>query len=362
MARGRPHGAPGSPPRDRAARPGQILVDAAWGVPGFPRLKDGYDFAIIGGGHAGLQAALKAALLHHSAVLVDRGPKYGRSYYAPHMVNIPGFPEGISGHDLLDRQIAALRPWEERVSHFSPARAVAARASAGGFEVDFEWLKQTRTARAKALVLAHGVVDRMPVVGGQIDPIFPWANFAIVDFCLFCDGHDLAGRSVGVLGDDLFAVRTALDILHFEPRSVEILTHGRRLLADLGEPERAEWMAKLAAHGVSHHEPEMVAFDGIREKRWVVKFADGSTRDYERGFSALGWYDMHSEIPRSLGARFDDEGYVVTDEDCRVLRDGTGEPIPGLYCIGDLRNGWNQIPEAWATAERAVVHAYAFWL
>jgi thioredoxin reductase (NADPH) len=331
-------------------------------VPGFPRLKDRYDLAIIGGGHAGLQAALKAALLNHSAVVVDRGPKYSRSYYAPRMVNIPGFPEGISGHALLDRQIAALGPWEERVGYFTPARATAARRGAAGYEVDFEWLKQTLTARSKGLVLAHGVVDRIPVVGGRIDPIFPWANFALVDFCVFCDGHDLAGRTVGVIGDDLFAVRTAIDLLHFGPRSVELLTHGRPLLGGATPEERRRGREELTTHGIAVHEPEMVGFDGIREKRWAVRFADGSTREYERGFSALGWYDMHAELPRSLGARFDAEGYVVTDEDCRVLSDRTGEPIPGLYCIGDLRNGWNQIPEAWATAERAIVHAYAEYL
>ncbi|HTP56175.1 MAG TPA: hypothetical protein VML53_05895 [Thermoplasmata archaeon] len=93
-----------------------------------------------------------------------------------------------------------------------------------------------------------------------------------------------------------------------------------------------------------------------------MQFADGSHRSYDRGFSALGWYDMHPEFARALGCRFDTEGYVVTDEDCRALADVDGRPIPGVYCVGDLRNGWNQIPEAWATAERAVIHAWSYFL
>ena len=120
-----------------------------------------------------------------------------------------------------------------------------------------------------------------------------------------------------------------------------------------GELERAH---------IPWHEPAMTGFGGIREKRFEVDFADGSHRSFDRGFSALGWYDQHGAIPRALGARFDPEGYVVTDEDGRVLAEATGQPIPGLYCAGDLRNGWNQIPEAWATAERAVIHAYAYFL
>jgi thioredoxin reductase (NADPH) len=207
-----------------------------------------------------------------------------------------------------------------------------------------------------------GVVDRIPIVGGKIDPIFPWANQAIVDFCLLCDGHDLVGRSVAVLGHDAFAARTALDILHFRPKSVELLTHGRPLLDGVPEPDRSTLAAALKEHGIPHVTAEVVGFDGIREKLFGVQFADGSHRTYERGFSGLGWYDMHDAIPRSLGCRFDTDGYVVTDEDCRAIADATGEPIPGLYCVGDQRNGWNQIPEAWATAERAVIHAWASYL
>ncbi len=331
-------------------------------MPGFPRLRDRYDVVVLGGGHAGLQAGLKAGLLEHSAAIIDRGPKYSRSYYSPRMDNIPGFPNGVSGHALLDQQIAAVRSQESLVGYFTPARAVGAERTDDGYRVTFEWLKQMHTTTGRALVLALGVVDRISEVGGKIDPIFPWANQGIVDFCIICDGHTLPEKTVGVLGSDAFAARTALDLLHFRPKSVELLTHGQRPLAESPLSERETLTRALADHAVVVRESEIVGFDEIREKRFGVRFADGSHASYDKGFSALGWYDMHAAIPRSLGGRFDRDGYVVTDEDCRVLADATGEPIPGLYCVGDLRNGWNQIPEAWATAERAVIHAWAEYL
>jgi thioredoxin reductase (NADPH) len=331
-------------------------------VPGFARLKESYDVLVVGGGHAGLQAALKVGLLGHTGALIDRGPKYGRSYYAPVMDNIPGFPEGISGHQLLDLQVQALRRVDGSVGHFSPATALRVERTETGYAVPFDWLKQQPVARGRAVVLAMGVVDRMLEVGGEIKPIFPWANQALVDFCILCDGHTLGGKTVGVLGHDSFAVRSALDLLHFNPSSVELLTHGRRLLEGTPEAEATGLRAALEEHHVPVVEGAITGFDELREKRFGVQLADGSHRSYEKGFSALGWWDLHQEIPRSLGCRFDRDGFVVTDEDCRAIDDATGQPIPGLYCVGDQRNGWNQIPEAWATAERAVIHAYAEYL
>jgi thioredoxin reductase (NADPH) len=330
-------------------------------MPGFPRLAESYDLVIVGGGHAGLQAGLKAALLHHTAAIIDRGPKYSRSYYSPRMDNIPGFPEGISGHKLLDLQIAAVHGVSERTGYFTPATATAAKRIEGGFEVAFDWLKQPRTVGGRALVWATGVVDRMPVVGGAIDPIFPWANFGIVDFCIFCDGHTLPGKTVGVLGHDAFGVRTALDLRHFGPSSLVLLTNGRPLLEGSPEAERSELTGRLTEAHIEVLETEISGFDGIREKRFGVMFADRSSRTFDKGFSALGWYDQHQALPRSLGAAIDGEGFVRTDSDSRVL-DDQGQPIPGFYCIGDLGTGWNQIPEAWAQAERAVIHAYAEYL
>ncbi len=330
-------------------------------MPGFPRLKESYDVVVIGGGHAGLQAGLKASLLGYSAAIIDRGPKYSRSYYAPKMDNIPGYPAGISGHKLLDEQIAAVRARED-VGYFTPARATAVQRGDDGFRVTFDWLKQTQVARGRALILAQGVIDRIPEVEGKIDTIFPWANQGLVDFCILCDGHELTAKSVAVIGDDAYAARTALDVLHFRPTSVELLTHGRPLLATAAAADREALTEALAGHGISHLETAMAGFDELREKRFGVRFADGSHKSYDVGFSALPWWEMHPAFPRALGCRFDADGYVVTDEDCRAIADATGAPIPGLYCVGDQRNGWNQIPEAWATAERAIIHVYADYL
>lgn len=331
-------------------------------MPGFPRLKESYDLVIVGGGHAGLQAGLKSGLLRRPAAVIDRGPKYSRSYYAPRMANIPGFPDGVSGHRLLDLQLEAVRRVAEFTDYISPARVRSAERTERGYAVDFEWLGQPRRTEARVLLLAMGVVDRIVEVGGKIDPIFPWANLGIVNFCVLCDGHDLHGRTLGVLGHDAFAARSALELATFGPTSLELLTHGRRPMDGAAPAEREELDRALAERGIRWNESVIAGFEELRERRFGVRFADGSTRSYDRGFSALGWYDMHDAIPKALGCAFDADGFVRADEDGRALAVADGAPIPGLYVVGDLRSGWNQIPEAWAIAERAVIHAWAEYL
>ena len=100
--------------------------------------------------------------------------------------------------------------------------------------------------------------------------------------------------------------------------------HPRAAVPRGGERRRADRVPREALkHGVADFEEAIVGFDGIREKHFGVKFADGSIRTYDRGFSALGWYDMHQAIPRSLGASFDPEDpYGPT----RTAASSTGGP------------------------------------
>ena len=73
-----------------------------------------YDFIIVGGGPVGMHAGLKAALLNHTALVLDKGRKWCRAWYVPRIDNIPGFPDGISGADLVNSGRKALKKYGKK--------------------------------------------------------------------------------------------------------------------------------------------------------------------------------------------------------------------------------------------------------
>ncbi|KRF38135.1 NAD(P)/FAD-dependent oxidoreductase [Terrabacter sp. Soil810] len=145
------------------------------------------DVAVIGGGPAGLQAALTLGRIHRDAVLFDDGTY--RNATVSHMHNVvahDGTPPADFRADAR-RQLTAydtvsLR--EERVASIE--------------EVDGSFLLHAAdgtTVTAYAVVLATGVRDTLPPVPG-LDPL--WGD--LVAHCPFCHGHELSGQRVGILG------------------------------------------------------------------------------------------------------------------------------------------------------------------
>ncbi|MHA3835200.1 NAD(P)/FAD-dependent oxidoreductase [Terrabacter sp. AAH1] len=145
------------------------------------------DIAIIGGGPAGLQAALSIGRLHRDAVLFDDG-NY-RNAAVSHMHNVVGNdgtpPEEFRA--LARKQLTAydtVSVREERVESVEEADGTFRLRVADG-----------STVTAYAVVLATGVRDTLPPVPGLEDL---WGD--LVAHCPFCHGHELSGERVGILG------------------------------------------------------------------------------------------------------------------------------------------------------------------
>lgn len=321
-----------------------------------------YDFIVVGGGPVGLHAGLKAALLNHTALVLDKGRKWCRVWFVPRIDNIPGFPDGISGAELVNSGRAALKKYGKKVElkDFFEVKNIE-RGETYKVKALNNRTNRTEVFESKAVILATGVSDNQLLIDGSIQHILPYAGKGLVHYCMFCDGHMMTGQDVAVFGHTKFAVNTAVDLNWFEAGSVTILTNGKEMFEgeDLNEIENKEQLDRLADNEVEIVTTKIASLFGLDDDVLGVKFADGSEKKFETGMSALGVYRINNELAALLGGKLDEEGYVVIDSDSRVI-DNSGNPIEGLYAAGDVTNDWNQIPIGFGHAERAAIHAYSY--
>lgn len=325
---------------------------------------DVYDFIVVGGGPVGLHAGLKAALLNHTALVLDRGRKWCRVWFVPRVDNVPGFPDGVSGADLVNAGRRALKKYDNKVTlkDFYEVKSIEKHDR---FKVRALNNRSNRTEvfESRAVILATGVVDRQPEINGSIRHILPYANKGLVHYCLFCDGHMMTGQDVVVFGHNGLAVHTAEDLHWFKAKSVTVMTNGKEMFegTDIDDLEKKELLEKMAEMNVDIVTNRIAALFGLDEDFLGLRLDDGSEKRFDTGMAALGLYRINNELAVLLGAKLDEEGYVATDVDCRVLN-GHGDAMEGFYAVGDIRNDWNQVVIGYGDAERAVINAYAYLL
>ena len=157
-----------------------------------PDDNDILDCVIVGGGPAGLTAALYLARLRRRFVIVDAGAQ--RAAWIPTSHNIPVFASGISGHEILDRQRESLRPYEASVLS---GTVEALTRNSGCFTAHVRGEGDTsRQVAARRVLLATGAVDVEPDL-----PDLPNAvQRGLVRYCPICDGYEARDRKVAVIG------------------------------------------------------------------------------------------------------------------------------------------------------------------
>ena len=278
------------------------------------RLESGRaDVAIVGGGPAGLAAATYLGRFMRSVVVLDAGNARARLIPSTH--NCPGFPHGISGVDLLAR----LR--EQATSY--GARIVAATVNSVDRRGDGFILSTTDGMfETSFIIMASGVVDRAPAMPGLKERVAAGK----VRMCPLCDGYEVAGKRIGVIGPEDLALGEAMFLRHYSSDIV--------LLAKPPSDFSPATRMQASQAGIELWD----SVDDIEDDGpgLAVAMAGGSARrGLDTIYVAMGC-DVRSELALSLGASADEEGYILVD---RKLRSS----VQGLYAIGDVAKALNQI-------------------
>lgn len=264
-----------------------------------------YDVVIVGGGPAGLSAALILGRSRRRVLVCDSGTPRNAASSALH-----GYltRDGMPPLELLRLGRQELRQYGVELREIA---VTGAHRNGDGFDVT---LHGADGVRARMLLLATGVRDELPAVEG-IDECYGIS----VHHCPYCDGWEHRDERLAVIGHGAAAAGLALSLTTWSD-TVIVCSNG---------PARVnrEQRERLAAHRIPVREEPLarVAHDNGRVQALVLASGDRVACD---GIFFTGRQRQQCDLPRRLGCEFTHKGTVKTDH--------LGETcVPGLFVVGD---------------------------
>lgn len=260
---------------------------------------------VIGGGIAGLSAAIYLARAQRDTLVIDSG--HSMAKWEPKVENFLGFPKGVDGVDLLKngRQQA-----ERYGAEFVDDKIEKVDRDENSFSLQ----GKNATYHTKRLLLATGIFHIPPDIPG-VHECLGRSMF----FCKDCDGYRVRGQRVAIIGANNEAVEYALGMLFYSP-CVMVVTNGEKSQWDR---QHAAWLEEYEipvetsrVRDVNHRRDRILGlvYDGGRE----IKI------DYI--FTTRG--DIyHTGLAEMLGAKLDTEGQIEVDHCMRTN-------VPRLYAAG----------------------------
>jgi thioredoxin reductase (NADPH) len=282
---------------------------------------------IVGGGPAGLTAALYLARYRRRVVIIDAGAS--RASQIPESHNHPGFP-GISGIALLAR----LR---EQASHYGvTALSGTVRSLAKQRGGVFRLRTDRLLLNAPRVLLATGIVDKAPALPGLEDAVAE----ALVRFCPICDGFEAIDKAIGVLGPFTEAATKALFMRTYSQRVT---------LLPLERPSDACRLSELNEAGITVAAEPPVRFHKT-QSGISIQLGNGEHLHVDVLYPALGC-EVRSSLARVLDAACIGSGFLKVDDKQRTT-------VPGLYAAGDVVSDLHQlsIAEAHAAIAATDIH------
>lgn len=285
-----------------------------------------YDVIVIGGGPAGLAAALWLARYRRSVRLFDAQDPRNKETWAVH---------GYFGVDEPGPLELRAIGRQQATSAGAELEAAVVKTVEGGID-DFRVnLADGRVFRSRRLLFATGLKDIKPEIPGFDD--FYGSS---IWHCPDCDGPSITGKKVAIIGWGESIAKYTLYFLTWTD-DLTVLTHSHpRDMSD-------EALATLKEHAIGVNQRAVTALEGKDGRLERVRFHDGTSEAFEALFFHVAT-GPGSTLPQDMGCAVDDEGIVQVDGDFATS-------VPGVYAAGDITPGTRLVIRAAFEGTRAAM-------
>jgi thioredoxin reductase (NADPH) len=294
-----------------------------------------WDSIIVGAGPAGLTAALYLARFRRRTLVLHDGT--ARALRIPKTHNAPGFPDGISGPELLERMLDHA---ERYGAAFELAHVLAGRTEGDLFQLEVD---DGRVWIGRTLLLATGAdMNEAPMPHAAHEAAVAAGTLR---YCPICDGEEHAGQRIGVIGCDSSGAAEAM-FLRTWSNDITLVPFD---VAALAEDERA----RLAGAGIRVMDAPLARLDPVGKTMRIWLEGQEAPLEVDVVYPALGTF-ARSELGRQLGLERADRG-------CLGPQSPFGTAVPGLFAAGDVVEGLDQISVAMGHGAIAATRAHN-WL
>lgn len=277
------------------------------------------DCLIIGGGPAGLTAAIYLSRFHLRIMVVDGGKS--RAAWIPTSHNHAGYPEGINGEELLNRMREQAQLYGTKIE--------TGQVTKLGKGEDGDWVAEwgSGPVSAKTVLLATGVTNRRPPMDMELHD--DAMARGLIRYCPICDGYEVTDKKVAVIGTGR---KGTAETRFLRGYTADLTLVSPDLPHELDEADRAE----LVAMGVTLIDGPITGIEPGDDS--IALVTESGRHDFTSVYPALG-SDTHTQLAEMVGASLAGDACVKVDSHQR-----TG--VPGIYAAGDVVLGLDQISHA----------------
>ncbi|AWD67612.1 NAD(P)/FAD-dependent oxidoreductase [Priestia megaterium] len=291
-------------------------------------MADKYDCVIIGGGIAGLQAAIQLGRYKRSVLVIDSND--GRSNLCKNYQNILGWPEGISGQTL--REMGRQQATSYGIQ-FTEDRVIQCQKEIEGFNV----ITKSANYEAATLLFATGVVDRIP---SELQQELHHCMGKTVYVCPDCDGYEVNNRRVLVLGSGKTGASLSLTLTYWT-NDITYINHDKKEIGSLADT--------LMQKGITYKEGAIKKVITEAEMLKGVILENNEFIYGERGFLAFGGNKVRTELAHELGVELLENQHIIVNPRTKETN------VSSVWAAGDIVAHSEQVTVAMGEGLQAAI-------